>query len=199
MYQNQIYQCIWKQNLCFFFREFLSLECCGGQKLLGSLHQLLLVESKEMKEASGDELSINTFIWVTRLMFLDYCLKNWILSKLPALLNWKATNKQTFLVHTLFKIQLNHWDKAFPINNKYKMFPKWYFVAKCACQDKKKLGSLGRVKLYFHWHKLCISFSGSFFSVIICFVLILRSTFCVIMFTFSFNIVINVRVLVRWV
>ena len=108
----------------------------------------------------------------------------------------KATNKQTFLVHTLFKIQLNHWDKAFPINNKYKMFPKWYFVAKCACQDKKKLGSLGRVKLYFHWHKLCISFSGSFFSVIICFVLILRSTFCVIMFTFSFNIVINVRVLV---
>ena len=48
--------------VCFFFRELLSLGCCGGQKLLGSLHQLLLVESKEMKEASGDELSINTFI-----------------------------------------------------------------------------------------------------------------------------------------
>ena len=55
-----------------FFRELLSLRCCGGQKLLGSLHQLLLVESKEMKEASpsGDELSINTFIWVIQLIFL---------------------------------------------------------------------------------------------------------------------------------
>ena len=54
MYQNQTYQCtFWKQNLCFF-RELLSLRCCGGQKLLGSLHQLLLVERKEMKEASGD-------------------------------------------------------------------------------------------------------------------------------------------------
>ena len=63
----------------------------------------------------------------------------------------------------LFKRQLNHWNKSLPINNEYKMFPKWYFVAKCACQDKKKLGSLGRVKLYFHWHKLCISFSGPFF------------------------------------
>ena len=107
-----------------FFRELLSLRCCGGQKLLGSLHQLLLVESKEMKEASGDELSINTFIWVTQLIIKDYCLKDWILSKLPALRNRKATNIQPVLVHTLFKRQLNHWDKALPINNEYKMFPK---------------------------------------------------------------------------
>ena len=69
-----------KTEFVFFFRELLSLECCGDQKLLGSLHQLLLVESKEMKEASGDELSINTFIWVTRVILLDYCLKDWILS-----------------------------------------------------------------------------------------------------------------------
>ena len=32
--------------------------CCGGRKLLGSLHQLLLVERKEMKGASGDGLHI---------------------------------------------------------------------------------------------------------------------------------------------
>ena len=79
-----------ENRICVFW-ELLSFGCCGGQKLLGSLHQLLLVESKEMKEASGDELSINTFIWVTQLIFLDYCL----IALLPALQNWKATNIDT--------------------------------------------------------------------------------------------------------